>query len=388
MTILLVQSKSFTGTSATALSGSLTTGTTATGCVVVGVGMFDGTDNMTVSGMTLGGSADHFAPANAQSSNSAVNSAIWSDQDCAGGQTAIAVAMTGGTGSGPEAQAWAMEFSGVATSGAVDKAPTGSSNTTGTTWSSNSTGMLSQPFEVGIGVVACTSAPTTPGSPWTELGSLSAASLHTAVAYQIVSSTTALVYNGTMPSGDDSTAIIVTLLAASSSVTGTVAVTQAPLAVSAAGSVAATGTVAVAQAPLTVAASGGVEVTGTVAVTQAPLTVSAEGTSTPPSLLISITPAAGTDEYGHAIPAGGFTSYYDPGEGTGVVAMNLNAAGITWYAAQTQAGPYQVIGSIGIPSFSGPSPWVGQMEINGTDASGALINIMATAVNVNGTPIS
>jgi hypothetical protein len=221
MTIALVQSKSGSGTSATTLTVTLTSPTTAGNFLVVMIGTFDGTTNPTVTGITLGGAAGNFAAANTQSSNLAVNSAIWADPNCAGGQTSVVISLTGGTGSGPDTLAWVCEFSGVATSSPLDKAPAGSVNTTGTTWSSNSTGTLSVPNELAVAMVACTAAVTgTPGLPWNELGALSATSLAVDAAWQAVTATTALVYNGTMTSGDESTAIIATFKAAGAASSG------------------------------------------------------------------------------------------------------------------------------------------------------------------------
>jgi hypothetical protein len=218
MAISLVQAKSATGTSATSLTVTLNSNTTAGNCLVVCVGTEESTDNPTVSGITLGGSAGNFASASTAYNNTYINAAIWIDPDCAGGQTSVVISMTGGTGSGPAICAWVMEFSGVATSAPLDKAPAGQNNQAAT-WTSGSTGTLSQASEIAIGCVYIDGSPVTPGSPWTELALVDESGYYLAVGYQVVSATTALTYNGTTSGSDYYGSCIITLKAAAAPVT-------------------------------------------------------------------------------------------------------------------------------------------------------------------------
>lgn len=249
MAIALVQSKSATGTSGTSITVTLNSNTTAGNCLVVCVGTDESTDNPTVSGVTLGGSAGNFAAANTAYSNTDLNSAIWVDPNCAGGQTSVVISLTGGAGGGTEVAAYVLEFSGVQTSSAVDKAPTGQ-NSSGTTWTSGSTGTLSQANEVAVACLYDTTTPATPGSPWTEL-TATAGTDHLAVGYQVVSATTALTYNGTSSTSGFYGCCIITLKALTNV---SVALTTATVSVAAPAPGIATGPIALPVSALSVAA--------------------------------------------------------------------------------------------------------------------------------------
>jgi hypothetical protein len=225
--MLLVQSKSGTTASATSLTIALTNPVTAGNCLVVCVGAEDGTDNPTVSGITIGGTADSFRAAATAYSNSFVNAATWIDPSCAGGQTSVVISLTGGSGGGPGTCAWVMEWSGLQAA-PLDKAPAGLNNS-GTSWASASTGTLTQPAELVIGCMYNDSGGTVtaPGTPWTELAQLTESGNILAVGYQVVSATTAVTYSGTGSSGDYG-ACIITLLAASSAPPPVVAVLIPP----------------------------------------------------------------------------------------------------------------------------------------------------------------
>lgn len=199
----LVQSESATGTSDTSLTVTLTGPTTAGNCLIVCAGMEDTTDNPSVSGITLGDSAGNFAAANTAYNNAHINAAIWVCPNCAGGQTSVVISMTGGSGGSPHTAAWVMEWSGIALTAATDMAPAGQEGG-GSTWTSGSTGTLSQASEVVVGVVAAYTDGTlsTPGSPWNELTQATSGQLILGTGYQVVSSATALTYNGTLVVGD------------------------------------------------------------------------------------------------------------------------------------------------------------------------------------------
>lgn len=220
MTATLVQSKSATGTSGTSLTVTLNSPTTAGNCLIACAGTVDAT-NPTISGITLGGSAGNWASGNTAYNNSYINAGIWIDPNCAGGQTSVVISFAGDSGGGPVTDAWVMEWSGLALTSPVDKAPAGS-NGGASSWSSGSTGTLSQANELAIGVVyyQTSGSLTTPGSPWTELAQVGATNL-LGVGYQVVSATTALTYSGTGTGGGSYGTCILTLkVAATTPVSG------------------------------------------------------------------------------------------------------------------------------------------------------------------------
>jgi hypothetical protein len=190
--------------------------TTAGNCLAVVVQVFGGA---TVSSLHLGGGADNFAKADGVLDDNFSDCEIWTDQGCAGAQTSVVITLSG---SAQVVQAYVIEWPGLLTTGAVDKTNHGTT-TFGTSWSSGSSGTLSQASEVVIGAVAATPASTTtlttPGGSWTELAQLSAADAgetsYLGVGYQSVNSTAALTYSGTTADSSLIAAVIVTLKAAS-----------------------------------------------------------------------------------------------------------------------------------------------------------------------------
>lgn len=233
----LVQSKSGTATSGTSLTITLTSSTTAHNCLVVNFGSTASTTNPNVSGITIGGSADHFTRARQNNAAAVANADIWVDRDCVGGQTSVVVTFSAGTGTGIGIGCWVEEWSGVDTSSPVD-AVNGATGTS-TTWSSGSTGTLAQASEVVTGCVfAFSTTLTTPAAPWTELGTLTAGTNNRfAAGWQVVSATTAQTFNSTTTGTSDWAAVVVTLKA-STSVTGTGGLTLGGLGFAAAGSIA------------------------------------------------------------------------------------------------------------------------------------------------------
>ncbi len=212
---LLVQSNSGSATSASSLTVTLGSGTTAGNCLAVCIGALGSSTTESVSGVTLGGAAGNFASAASKlESGSSIYalSAIWVDQNCAGGQTSVAVTFSA---SDTFVTAFAMEWSGILASGAVDQAV--SAGTTTTSWSSGTTGTLAQPVEVAIGAVSCytgtTLSITGPSSPWTNFSPLYDSAYGSMAGYQILSATTGLAYSGTQNGSISETnaACIVTL---------------------------------------------------------------------------------------------------------------------------------------------------------------------------------
>jgi hypothetical protein len=201
-------------------SSSVTVTLSPTGggnCLVVCAGGLAGSAP-SVSGVTLGGSAGNFgvAPAKKQAVASFTDGdcEVWTDQNCAGGQTSVTVTFSG---SQTDAYAWVMEWSGIAGTGAVDK--TNSGSTTSSPSSSGSTGTLTNPAEVVIAasLAACVTSGTSqagPALPWTNLAQVSAGDGTLIAGYQIVTANTALTYSATISGGNGvymSAAVIVSL---------------------------------------------------------------------------------------------------------------------------------------------------------------------------------
>ncbi len=190
--------------------------TTAGNTLVVAVQVFGA--GVTVSSVNIGGSADNFAKAAGVVDDSNSDCETWIDEGCAGAQTSVVITLSG---SADVVQAYVMEWPGLLTTSVVDKTNHGTT-TFGTSWSSGSTGTLSQASEVVIGAVAATPATTTtlatPVAPWTELPQLSAAdsgeTSYLGVAYQVVNSTSALTYSGTTADSSLIAAVVVSLKAA------------------------------------------------------------------------------------------------------------------------------------------------------------------------------
>jgi len=182
-------------------TGSLTitfaAAVTAGNNVIVAVGTFLGTTAPTVSGVTLGSTA--FTKANGLASGKA-DCEIWYLENAPSGQNTVTVTLTGGSGISPATLGIASEWTGLAASGSLDVHPAGGSGTS-TSWSSNSSGTLSQASEVIFGAVMVKTAGgavTPPGSPWTnETVTANSGLDEVALGYQVVSAVTAQTYSGT-----------------------------------------------------------------------------------------------------------------------------------------------------------------------------------------------
>src|SRR6185312_2588588 len=129
------------------------------------------TTDPTVSGITLGGSADHFAvAASVGGTTSASVTTCWLDLNCAGGQTSVVITTTGSSGAAA-VHATVYEFDNLLTASAFDK--TASVATTTSSWSSGATATTSQAAEIYVGqvIIVGSSAPviTGPAGPWANL---------------------------------------------------------------------------------------------------------------------------------------------------------------------------------------------------------------------------
>jgi|SRR5580704_5504973 hypothetical protein len=213
----LVQSASTGGASGTTLTVTLGAATTAGNTLVVCVGTVDGSDPI-VSAVKLGGSAGNFAKAVAHD-GAADSCEIWYDFNCAGGQTSVVITFTGDSGGSPSTAAVVMEWSGMLTTASADK--TNFADSFSTSWSSGSSGTLSQAGELLIGAAAIQAAGVTltPASPWTALSAVSGTggdAIKLQVSYQVVSAATAQAYTGTISSNSAWNALVATFKAATS----------------------------------------------------------------------------------------------------------------------------------------------------------------------------
>lgn len=196
----VVQTASGTGTG-TSVSVTLGSATTAGNCLVAIAGLSGSNDAQTVSGITLGGSADHWATAFEEPTfSNPQRIQFWTDQGCAGGQTAVVVTLTGGSGTLASA-VMVYELSGVETTGALDltKGTIGS----GTSPSTGTSATSAQASEIVVAAVAATGSATvtTPGSPWSGEPQVTGTGVVLGSGYQVTSATAAFTWTATLSAG-------------------------------------------------------------------------------------------------------------------------------------------------------------------------------------------
>lgn len=207
---VIIQSKRIDG----ATSGSFTNPTTAGNTVVVQVNGFSGTNGLvpSITGVTLGGSADNFANAATGVSSFVTGdydlAGIWVDKNCAGGQTAVAVSVSNFS---ITAGIVISEVSGL-TASPLDAIAAAGASAGGTAWSSGTAvpNPTSQASEIWFGAASLAGSGTLPAG-WTN--QMYADGL-AGTGYQIVAATGAAVYAGTQSSADGWAAAVVTLKAA------------------------------------------------------------------------------------------------------------------------------------------------------------------------------
>jgi hypothetical protein len=184
------------GASATVTLGA---GTGAGNSLVACVTADQLTTNPGISGVTLGGVADHWQAAASNAGGSRFTAAVWYDPGCAAGQTSVAVSLTGGSGPGEELYVAVYEVSGVLVS---DQASTGNAASGATTWSSGATAATTNANEIFFG--ACTASSAVPAvtgaGTWTTQNT-GAGTFDQIAGFQIVSSTGTATFSGTIPSG-------------------------------------------------------------------------------------------------------------------------------------------------------------------------------------------
>ncbi|MGD6749145.1 hypothetical protein [Streptomyces sp. BH105] len=173
-----VQSKQGTGNAGT-LAITLDSPTSAGNGLIVLVAASGTSANPTsVSAMTLGGVADNFSQISTFGSGTdTAIGATWLDLNCAGGQTAVSITASGGSGT-LAVMASVYEWSGLAASSVLDRTANSVSGGS-TSWTSTATAATTQAAEVWVGVVFTTQSGagtiTGPGGPWTNLAQVSQA---------------------------------------------------------------------------------------------------------------------------------------------------------------------------------------------------------------------
>jgi len=217
--VALVQTKQ--GSSALgSLTITLDSPTTAGNALIVVLAASGTTSNPTsISSITLGGVADNFAQISTfGSSSDAAIGATWLDLNCAGGQTSIVITASGGTGT-LAVMASVYEWSGLYPVSPLDQTAN-AVGTGATTWSSGASPTTTQASELWIGAVFTTSTAsgptlTGPSSPWTNLAQVNQAqgsfNDQWMSGWQVVSSTGAATYNGSVSASSDWIAKVITL---------------------------------------------------------------------------------------------------------------------------------------------------------------------------------
>lgn len=156
------------------------------------------TTNPAVSGITAGGVADNWQAAVTDPGTTTFGAAIWYDPNCLPGQQSVVVTCTGGAGANPLIDVSVYEVAGVL---AFDKGSHGDSS--GTTWTSGTTGTITSAAEIFFGAVMVTNtggATVTGAGTWTTqtAGTTNNPSV---AGYQIVGVTGTAAYSGTIAAG-------------------------------------------------------------------------------------------------------------------------------------------------------------------------------------------
>lgn len=140
------------------LTASLTTATvtlpspTTSGNSLVATVLSNGnTANPVVTGLTLGGSADHWASVVKADPTVSYGGEIWYDANCASGQTVVTVTCAGGAGGSAGIWLAVYEVTGII---AADQASANADGTgTATTWTSGTTSTTSRTNEIAFGIM-------------------------------------------------------------------------------------------------------------------------------------------------------------------------------------------------------------------------------------------
>lgn len=211
---------------------------TSGNCIVVAIGLETSSTNVTVTSVTVGGSADNFSTSALFSAGTSGTGPgrgeLWADPNCAGGGSTITITTSGAQDS-ELIFAYVYEVSGLvnALGSLADKTASNVMTSDSATLSSGATATTTQASEfwIGFAVDGNTNSvtPTGPASPWVNLSAISASSAGFAncaiSGYQIVSAEAAATYAITQYSGADGTAFVAALhsqTAVNATITGVV----------------------------------------------------------------------------------------------------------------------------------------------------------------------
>lgn len=183
----------------TTASNSLTTtipSTSPGSCLIVCIMPFSGTGTSSVSGVTVGGSADNFAQAAGVGTNQS-SAFIWADPNCASGQTSVVVAGSNLLVATTDGGIVIYEVAGLALTSVVDKTQISSLTSGSLTYTTGTTPTTTAPNEL---VVGCASVGGSPSSPAGYTSTINTGNFSIA-GQKIVSSTGTFIYNGTSSNG-------------------------------------------------------------------------------------------------------------------------------------------------------------------------------------------
>lgn len=211
--VAIVQSASNTGTGSS-ITITLGAGTTAADCVL-SASIASGSSNPTVTGITLGGAADHWAHlvSAGDTGTSAGLVETWADPACAAGQTSVVISFSAASANG--GCAFAYEASGLGLSNILDQSASAFTTTTQATFSSGTTPATAQASELWFGAVGGFSTTITgPGAPWVNSTQINSGSKNFMVGYQVVSAVGTATYSGSYSPNSFEEASVVTLFPA------------------------------------------------------------------------------------------------------------------------------------------------------------------------------
>jgi hypothetical protein len=225
---VLAQFPAVAGGAGTTLTVTLSQPTTAGNCLIALVGSAANTTNGTVSGITLGGSADHFAVVASKGTGS--DHAIvtcWADPNCAGGQTSVAITTTGSVGnSALSAAVYEVSAMPGTVPALLDQQASFSSAGFVASWTLGPTSTTAQPSEAWFAIVAgnvsasAAGTVTGPGAPWANTALpgvnnyVGGISFNGVTGYQAVTTTGTASFNGTTSPNSTLDGLVVTLKAA------------------------------------------------------------------------------------------------------------------------------------------------------------------------------
>lgn len=204
--------------SASSVTVTLGTATTAGNCLIVAATGADIGTNKAVTGVTLGGAAGNFAALVASVGTGGTTAAfldLWADPNCAGGQTSVAITWSGVNSHG--VAAFVYEFSGLAAASILDQSSTNFTTSTNPTFSSGTTATTTQASELWFGAVGGFNTTITgPSSPWVNSSQIATGdgTRDLMAGYRIVSATGTASYAGSYSPNSFEESAVVALKAA------------------------------------------------------------------------------------------------------------------------------------------------------------------------------